>query len=136
MKIRHKKKHGVQLIIFMKPKSKWCCYDDFRFLNHLKKKVTNRARVEASIVEAYLIEETSNFCALYFDTSIETRLNRASRNDDGGYTDEHDCLSVFHHPGRPIGSQTTNFRLLTSEELKAATLYVLLNCQEIMPFIG
>ncbi|CAA0828761.1 Unknown protein [Striga hermonthica] len=36
---------------------------------------------------------------------------------------------------RPIGSQTANYKFLTSEELKAATLYVLLNCQEISPFV-
>ncbi|CAA2969179.1 Hypothetical predicted protein [Olea europaea subsp. europaea] len=46
-----------------------------RFLNHLKKKVKNRAHVEASIVEAYLLEETSTFCSLYFDQYIQTRLN-------------------------------------------------------------
>ncbi|XP_074560392.1 uncharacterized protein LOC141816527, partial [Curcuma longa] len=47
-----------------------------RFLYHLKKKVGNRARVEASIVEAYMIEEVSTFCSSYFEPDIQSRLNR------------------------------------------------------------
>ncbi|CAA0813190.1 Unknown protein [Striga hermonthica] len=44
-------------------------------------------------------------------------------------------LNLFANSGRPIGSQSSNLKLLTSEEHKAVTLYVLLNCQEIAPFV-
>ncbi|CAA3020178.1 Hypothetical predicted protein [Olea europaea subsp. europaea] len=70
-----------------------------RFLHHLKKKVKNRAHVEASIVEAYLVEETSTFCSLYFDQHVETRLNRVLRNDDGGFVNPKGRLSIFTHSG-------------------------------------
>ncbi|KAG8369017.1 hypothetical protein BUALT_Bualt15G0106500 [Buddleja alternifolia] len=42
------------------------------FLNTLKRKVKNKARVEGSIVEAYLIEETSTFCSHFFAPDVET----------------------------------------------------------------
>ncbi|XP_022875733.1 uncharacterized protein LOC111394201 [Olea europaea var. sylvestris] len=105
------------------------------FLHHLKKKVKNRAHVEASIVEAYLVEETSTFCSLYFEQNIETRLNHVPRNDDGGFLDPKGCLSIFSTPERPLGTQHSNFRLMTDKEFKAASLYVLLNCQEVTPFV-
>ncbi|KAG8379137.1 hypothetical protein BUALT_Bualt07G0056900 [Buddleja alternifolia] len=41
-------------------------------LNTLKRKVKNKARVEGSIVEAYLIEETSTFCSHFFAPDVET----------------------------------------------------------------
>ncbi|XP_042379879.1 uncharacterized protein LOC121972257 [Zingiber officinale] len=76
-----------------------------RFLYHLKKKVGNRARVEASIVEAYMIEEVSTFCSSYFEPHIQSRLNRIPRNDDGGAVDSSSGLSIFTHPGRALGSR-------------------------------
>ncbi|MQL86093.1 hypothetical protein Taro_018624 [Colocasia esculenta] len=47
-------------------------------------KVRNKAQVEGSITQAYLIEEISNFCSMYFDTEIRTRCTQPPRNDDGG----------------------------------------------------
>ncbi|GKD12274.1 transposase tnp2 [Tanacetum coccineum] len=55
-----------------------------RFLGKLKKKVTNKAKVESSIANAYLIEETSMFCSHYFEPHVKTKLNRVPRNDNGG----------------------------------------------------
>ncbi|EOY03404.1 Uncharacterized protein TCM_018424 [Theobroma cacao] len=69
------------------------------FLQHLKKKVKNRALVEGSIYEAYIIEEISSFCSLYFELAVQTRLNRVPRNDDGGDVDLLGRLSIFTHPG-------------------------------------
>ncbi|GKD22672.1 hypothetical protein Tco_1224375, partial [Tanacetum coccineum] len=53
-------------------------------LGKLKKKVTNKAKVESSIANAYLIEETSMFCSHYFEPHVKTKMNRVPRNDDGG----------------------------------------------------
>jgi hypothetical protein len=55
-----------------------------RYLYHLKKKVKNKARVESSIVEAYIMEEISNFCSHYFEPHVQTNSKRVGRNDDGG----------------------------------------------------
>ncbi|XP_031110603.1 uncharacterized protein LOC116014792 isoform X2 [Ipomoea triloba] len=74
-----------------------------RFLHQLKKKVRNRNYVEGSICEAYLIEEISTFCSHYFEDHVQTRLNRVPRNDDGGDVNANNRLSIFTHPGRPLG---------------------------------
>lgn len=100
----------------------------------MKKKVKNKASVEGSIVEAYLIEEISSFCSHYFEPSISTRLNRVPRNDDGGHVEPMGRLSIFTHAGRPFG-HLDHGRMLSNEEYRAAHLYVLLNCPEIDPFI-
>lgn len=100
---------------------------------NLKKKVRNRARVEGSICEAYLIQETSTFCSHYFEPHVQTKLNRVPRNDDGGYVGDKCKLHVFGYPCRPFG--TSIERLLNESEFKAAERYVLLNCVEIMPFV-
>ncbi|XP_022893391.1 uncharacterized protein LOC111407911 isoform X1 [Olea europaea var. sylvestris] len=107
-----------------------------RFIHHLKKEVKNWAHVEASIVEAYLVEEMSTFCSLYFDQIIQTRLNRVLRNDDGGHIDSQGRLSIFTYLGRPFGMQRHNSRLMTNEEFRAASTYVLFNCEEVTLFIA
>ncbi|XP_012841495.1 PREDICTED: uncharacterized protein LOC105961778 [Erythranthe guttata] len=105
-----------------------------RFLHHLKKKVTNKACIEGSICEAYLIEETSTFCSHYFEPHIQTKLTTVGRHDEGGEVDAPDgSLSIFTHPGRPSGYELV--RYLGDEEFNAATIYVLLNCAEIEPFV-
>ncbi|OMO57998.1 Transposon, En/Spm-like protein [Corchorus capsularis] len=105
-----------------------------RFLHHLKKKVRNRNYVEGSICEAYLIEEISTFCSHYFDINVQTRLNRAPRNDDGGDMDPKGRLSIFTHLGRPLETKGSH-RYLNDVEYKAAETYVLMNREEIAPFI-
>ncbi|KAL6518060.1 hypothetical protein OROMI_033761 [Orobanche minor] len=69
--------------------------EQLEFLGRLKKKVTNRNKVEASIVNAYLNEEVSRFCSLYFQPSIQTKLNRVPHNDDGGIVDSRGSISVY-----------------------------------------
>ncbi|KAL0430524.1 UNVERIFIED_CONTAM: hypothetical protein Sradi_0678400 [Sesamum radiatum] len=104
-----------------------------RFLYHLNKKVGNRARVEASIVEAYMIEEVSTFCSSYFEPHVKSRLNQIPRNDDGGTVDS--CDSLFStHPGRSLGFRIA-VRYLNDDEMKAAHKYVLLNYENIDPFL-
>ena len=43
---------------------------------YLKKKVTNKAKVEGSICEAYLINEITNFVFHYFGDDVQTIWNR------------------------------------------------------------
>ncbi|KAL0355391.1 UNVERIFIED_CONTAM: hypothetical protein Sradi_3986000 [Sesamum radiatum] len=52
-----------------------------RFLRGLKMKVKNKAHVEASIVEAYLVEEIGLFCSQYFEPQVLCKRNRPGRND-------------------------------------------------------
>jgi len=46
----------------------WC-----RFLHHLKKKIGNKAHLEALICNACLTKEISNFCVVYFEQNIDTK---------------------------------------------------------------
>ena len=106
----------------------------YRYLYHLKKKIKNKARVEGSIVNAYLVEETSNFMTYYFESHVATRSRRPSRHDDGGdISTGNENLSIFTLPRRVAGRSSR--RWLTDEEYNAAHLYVLLNCSEVEPFV-
>ena len=101
-------------------------------MHDLKQKVKNRASIEGSIVEAYIMEEISTFCSHYFEPFIQTRLNQVPHNANGGEFDLMDRLSIFTHQGRPFGKPLE--RHLTTQEYSAAELYVLLNCEEVKPF--
>ncbi|XP_057248084.1 uncharacterized protein LOC130590131 [Beta vulgaris subsp. vulgaris] len=59
-----------------------------RFLNHLKRKIGNKARVEGSICNAYLCEEIANFCSNYFQQGVDTKTRDLGRN----VTDEVDRM--------------------------------------------
>ena len=50
----------------------------------MKKNVGNKARVERSICNAYLVEEASKFCSHYFELYVNTRQRNVPHNDDGG----------------------------------------------------
>ena len=68
-----------------------------RFLNSLKKKV-NKARVEGSICDAYLVEETSTFASFYYPHHVETRRIRIPRNLEIG--ESFSCtppISIFNY---------------------------------------
>jgi Domain of unknown function (DUF4218) len=47
-----------------------------RELCRLRKKVSNKAHPECSMVEAYIIEEILNFYSIYFKSDVRTRLNQ------------------------------------------------------------
>ena len=55
-------------------------------------------------------------------------------NDDGGDVRLSGCLSIFSHLGRPMDT-TASYRLMTDEEYDDAHTYVLLNYEELGPFI-
>ncbi|XP_058775568.1 uncharacterized protein LOC131649832 [Vicia villosa] len=105
-----------------------------RFIRTLKQKVTNQARVEGSICKAYLLEEMSTFASYYYPPDVPSRRTRVPRNDDGGEDfSMGPPLSIFNYPGRPFGKSTTS--TLDDKEMKAAHLYILLNCPEVVPYL-
>ena len=101
---------------------------------YLKKKVTNKAQVEGSICEAYLIDEITNFASYYFGDDVQTIWNRVPRNDDGGAKSEGGLLSIFSYPGRKLSKKYYR-RQLSQEEMKIACNYVIFNCEELKPYI-
>ncbi|GLT24991.1 hypothetical protein SLA2020_001500 [Shorea laevis] len=110
-------------------------YPHERRMHDLKLTVGNKARVEGSICENYIMSEITQFCSHYFDGEVDTRASRLSRNEvNRGNDIDVDGLSIFNSLGEPIGGQLP-YRYLTQEEYKAATLYVLMNCEEIKEWV-
>jgi len=104
-----------------------------RYIQGIKKKVRNKARVEGSIVEAYLVEEAANFLSLYFRSKVHSIRNKTQRYDDGGSTSARGFgIELFEHTGRCFISQ--GFRDLTTQQCKAAALYILTNIPEMDDF--
>ena len=104
-----------------------------RCILYLKRKARNKARVEGSICEAYILEEISNYVSKYIDPKLQTRRTKVPRNDDGGHGMVDECLSIFKYPCRPIGKGQNRF--LTNVELQIAETYVLVNSKEVEPFL-
>ncbi|XP_065857931.1 uncharacterized protein [Euphorbia lathyris] len=106
-----------------------------RYLGRLKKSVKNKARVEGSICNAYLVEEASNFCSYYFEPQVYTRHRKVPRNDDGGDRGGVDksILMIFSHNGRYSGLARS--RWLDEKEHVAFHSYILLNCPEVTPYV-
>ncbi|XP_065871961.1 uncharacterized protein [Euphorbia lathyris] len=106
-----------------------------RYLGHLKKSVKNKARVEGSICNAYLVEESSNFCSYYFEPQVYTRHRKVPRNDDGGDTNDADKsnLMIFSYNGRYSGLARS--RWLDEKEHASIHSYILLNCPQVTPYV-
>jgi len=86
-----------------------------RMLGHLKSFVRNRAQLEASISESYLVEETLTFYSLYEE--VESRLNRSRRVNDRPNESEH-LQIIYSQIGRLVGSSPT-FTLTLLEKIQA-----------------
>lgn len=100
-----------------------------RYLNHLKRKVGNKARVEGSICNAYLAEEISNFCSQYFQSEVDTKSRDLGRNAYHVVESHHgvNVPELFREDcGRPATSGSK--RWLTDKEYVRLHLYVLANC--------
>ncbi|GLT75174.1 hypothetical protein SLA2020_469180 [Shorea laevis] len=106
-----------------------------RKMHDLKQTVLNKNRVEASICESNILSKITFFGSHYFGSDIDTRLNRQPRNIVGVNDDMDNCLFVFKHQGQPLGGEM-RMRALSPKELKATELYVLLNCEEVNPWIA
>ena len=102
---------------------------------NLKKKVKNKAHVEALICEASIVEETSTFISYYFEPHLRRRINHIPRHDDGGEVPSSGNLSIFSNTRQPTPKNVVKGRYLLEIEFKQAHNYVLFNCDESRPFI-
>jgi len=104
-----------------------------RCIQKLKKKIRNKARVEAAMVEAFLVEEVTNNLSLYFKYTAPSIRNKIPRYDDGASTFQGTCdLEIFKCLGRCISPR--GIRDLSNEEYKVAFLYILTNMPEMEDF--
>jgi hypothetical protein len=90
--------------------------------------VTNKARVEASIVEATLIKEISTYYSSYFVERSNSRRPEVDKNNPS-----QGKLSIFETHGRSLGRG--NRRTLDSREFLVAHNFILFNCPEIKPYL-
>ena len=97
----------------------------------MKRYVSNRARLEGSIAEAYILKECINNWSLYID-GIETVHNRRERNEDLGESSEE--LTVFSQTARPRGGRR-NDGDLSCTLLDTAHWYLLYNSPELEPYL-
>ena len=72
-----------------------------RYLHRLKSYVRNKACLERSIIEGYIMQEQVNFCSRYLNR-VETRLNQVRRNLKGNDDIFHSRLQVFTRISKPL----------------------------------
>jgi hypothetical protein len=94
--------------------------------------VKNKARVEASIAEGYLVEEISHLTSLYLPHLIPSSCNRPHRYAQGGPQSQ-STLSLFQVRGWKFGRGVP--RTLTSDEYKAAIIYIYINLSEMDEYV-
>ena len=76
-----------------------------RSLCTLKQFVRNKARSKGSIAEAYLMNESGNFCSRYL-SGIETRFTKDKQNDDSIPDDEVMKFKNFEQKIRSLGASS------------------------------
>ncbi|XP_021719281.1 uncharacterized protein LOC110686964 isoform X2 [Chenopodium quinoa] len=105
------------------------------FLNHLKRKIGNKARVEGSICNAYLTEEIGFFFSNYFQQGVDTKTRDLGRNvhDDVKSTLDDSVPELFRvdHGHASTGGVC---RFLDEKELRRAHLYVFGNSGILEPY--
>jgi hypothetical protein len=101
---------------------------------NLKKKVKNKAHIEALICEAYIVEEILIFISNYFEPQLRTRINHISRHYDGGEVPSSGNLSIFFNPRRPAPKNIVKGRYLVEIEFRQVHNYVLFNYDKLKPF--
>ena len=95
-----------------------------------KRSIKNRAKVEASICASYIHRETTYFCSHYFKSYMLSL--RSSRNERGVETNQ-SSFSIFNQPTRPFDKSSIHW--LTQREWDSVHIHVLINCQEMKPYL-
>ncbi|XP_022633865.1 uncharacterized protein LOC111241216 [Vigna radiata var. radiata] len=101
-----------------------------RFMGYAKRSVKNKARVEGSICASYLHKETTHFCSHYFKKFM---LTPQTNRNDVDIEIERTTLLVFDQGGRHSGRESTHWP--SDEELRSAHVHVLINCNEVQPYL-
>ena len=106
------------------------CYPIERCLKILRKKCKNKAKIEASIVEEFIKEEVSNFTTTYYKDNLPSVHNPPSRyNVDESSSN----LSLFK--GQLSRASASRTKMLRYDEWRTIMLYVLLNLDEVIPYV-
>src|SRR3954464_15830228 len=107
-----------------------------RFLKTLKDKVGNKARVDASICEAYLTEEATTFASYYFPSAeFLCRISRRGRIDDHDESalSNSDQISIFNYPDRGRGVLKLVWQ--DDRDFNVVKLYILRNTDKVQNYL-
>jgi hypothetical protein len=108
--------------------ARWC-YPIERCLKLLRQKCKNKAKIEASVAEAFVIEEVSTFTQAYYTEKLPSVHNPTSRYN---IEENSSTLSLFKGDlGK--GSAGVN-KNLTHEEWTSIMMYLLLNLDECLDY--
>jgi hypothetical protein len=101
-----------------------------RAFKYLRAMVSNKARVEGSIVESFLLKEITYFSSAYFaeEHNVNTLTLRYNVNEEPPLND----LKIFQWRGTTTSNNTTYY--FTQEERTSALLYMYSNMEEMDPF--
>ena len=112
------------------PVQAWWCYPIERCLKTVRTKCRNKAKIEASIAEASILEEVTNFTQLYYTENLPSVHNPLPRyNVDKNESN----LSLFQ--GQLDRSSGSTNKRLENEEWRMIMLYVFHNLPEVKSFI-
>ena len=108
---------------------RWC-YSIDKCQKVLRTKCKNKCKIEASIAEAYILEEVSNFTSKYYTENLSSLHNPPSHYNAG---EADSIISLFKGQ---LGSEgVASIKTLNFEEWRNIMLYVLTNLFEVQPSI-
>jgi len=106
------------------------CYPIERCQKVLRTKCKNKCKIEASIAEAYILEEVSNFTTKYYADNLPSVHDPPSRYSAG---EANSNLSLFR--GQLGSASASSVKSLNIQEWRTVMLYVLTNLSEVQPYI-
>ena len=108
---------------------RWC-YSIERCQKVFRTKCKNKCKIEASIAEAYILEEISNFTSKYYTDNLPSVHNPPSHYNTGEADSNH---SLFK--GQLGSASVATIKTLNFEEWRSIMLYVLTNLSEVQLYI-
>lgn len=102
-------------------------YGTERQQKNLRLKSRNKCKIEASIAEAFIIEEVANVITTYYPADVPTMHNPVARYNTGNQEHQSE-LSLFKGKLGTSGSHKS--QLLSAEVWANITMYVLTNLEE------
>ena len=109
--------------------NRWC-YPIERCLKTIRKKCGNKARIEASMAEAFINEEVSNFTTTYYKGNLPSVHNRPAR-----YNEDKNKSTLSLLKGSLGRASALSPKTLSNEEWRNIMLYLLANLDEVAPYI-
>ena len=103
-------------------------------MNHLKKKIRQKARVEGSICKSYLEEEASFFFSHYFSEDVNLSFVTVPRNEQVVEQESSQTMLSIFRQHRILARKCVEI-WLSDKDYNVAHTYVLINCVEVASFV-